>query len=308
MIGNQPASYIKAQLHAWKTGARINDPLGLMKSVADRLSDAEVEALAAYYGTQPGAPAASAENAPAAGGKTGGGAANGVHIGEIPHHGDPPAGRPRKGRAALRRRHARICRKAPSTRSCARGATSSITHSVSSEYVGNEQALRNCYLDARRLADSAPLWAAWVAYPAYRAKNKKVNTYVERLQGCFQYSMNAPASKAGRPPSADSDTILSLVACSYWLATGAPTGDDTMPGRGYPRLKETKQSFEPARGASVYAAKCTLCHGTDGAGVTLADGRALFPPLWGRDSYNWGAGMHKIDVAAAFTSTTCHWD
>jgi thiosulfate dehydrogenase len=112
--------------------------------------------------------------------------------------------------------------------------------------------------------------------------------------------MNAPASKAGGPPSADGDTILSLVAYSYWLATGAPTGDDTMPGRGYPRLKETKQGFEPARGASVYAAKCALCHGTDGAGILLADGRILFPPLWGRDSYNWGAGMHKIDVAAAF--------
>lgn len=302
-IANQPASYIKAQLIAWKTGARINDPLGLMKAVADRLSDAEVEGLAAYYATQPGAPAAPAENAPTAGGKTGGGAASGVHLEEIPHHGDPPAGRTAEGEGYFTSPAREDLPEGPFGEVVREGRDifeNTNLHRLSSEYVGNEQACRNCHLDAGRLADSAPLWAAWVAYPAYRTKNKKVNTYVERIQGCFQYSMNAPASKAGGPPSADSDTILSLVAYSYWLATGAPTGDDTMPGRGYPRLKETKQGFEPARGASVYAAKCALCHGTDGAGVTLADGRTLFPPLWGRDSFNWGAGMHKVDVAAAF--------
>jgi thiosulfate dehydrogenase len=26
----------------------------------------------------------------------------------------------------------------------------------------------------------------------------------------------------------------------------------------------------------------------------------VFPPLWGPQSYNWGAGMHKVDTAAAF--------
>jgi thiosulfate dehydrogenase len=34
--------------------------------------------------------------------------------------------------------------------------------------------------------------------------------------------------------------------------------------------------------------------------VTQGDGRTLFPPLWGAESYKWGAGMHKIDTAAAF--------
>jgi thiosulfate dehydrogenase len=24
------------------------------------------------------------------------------------------------------------------------------------------------------------------------------------------------------------------------------------------------------------------------------------PPLWGKDSYNWGAGMHRINTAASF--------
>ncbi len=31
-----------------------------------------------------------------------------------------------------------------------------------------------------------------------------------------------------------------------------------------------------------------------------ADGTTLFPPLWGEAAYNWGAGMHRVDTAAAF--------
>lgn len=38
-------------------------------------------------------------------------------------------------------------------------------------FVGNGLACRNCHLDAGRQADAAPMWAAWVSYPALRAKN-----------------------------------------------------------------------------------------------------------------------------------------
>jgi thiosulfate dehydrogenase len=173
-------------------------------------------------------------------------------------------------------------------------------HPSSDTYVGNELACGNCHIDAGRLAESAPLWAAWVAYPAYRSKTKTVDSFIERIQGCFEYSMNAQASAAGAPPAADAEPIASLAAYSFWLAKGAPTGDVTLPGRGYPPLAETEQGFDPARGRAVYAAKCALCHGQDGKGVINAEAGTLFPPLWGADSYNWGAGMHKVDTAAAF--------
>jgi thiosulfate dehydrogenase len=54
-----------------------------------------------------------------------------------------------------------------------------------------------------------------------------------------------------------------------------------------------------ARGQTVYEHDCALCHGADGLGQRAA-GRYVFPPLWGRDSYNWGAGMQDLDNAAAF--------
>jgi thiosulfate dehydrogenase len=43
-----------------------------------------------------------------------------------------------------------------------------------------------------------------------------------------------------------------------------------------------------------------LCHGADGAGQRTRDGYAVFPALWGPQSFNWGAGMERISTAAAF--------
>lgn len=167
------------------------------------------------------------------------------------------------------------------------------TQHHAADYVGNGLNCSNCHIDAGRRADSAPLWAAWGMYPAYRTKDRKVTSYAERLQGCFRYSMN------GTPPSAESRVIVALEAYSYWMAKGAPAGI-ALPGRGYP-----KKGFKPpqppdfARGEKVFKTDCALCHGDDGQGRKVA-GNYVFPPLWGPDSFNWGAGMHRLDNAAAF--------
>ena len=104
------------------------------------------------------------------------------------------------------------------------------------EYVGNGLACANCHLEQGRKANSAPLWAAYTMYPAYRKKNNKVNSYAERLQGCFQFSMN------GKAPEADGPVIAALTAYSYWLATGAPTGQE-LPGRAYPEVPKPKAAM-----------------------------------------------------------------
>jgi thiosulfate dehydrogenase len=56
-------------------------------------------------------------------------------------------------------------------------------------YVGNQLSCESCHLDAGRLAHSAPMWGAYPMYPAYRSKTHQVNTFAERLQGCFNYRL-----------------------------------------------------------------------------------------------------------------------
>lgn len=51
-IAGQHAGYIKAQLKAWQAGTRSNDPQNLMGTIAKRMSDDDIEAVAAWLATQ----------------------------------------------------------------------------------------------------------------------------------------------------------------------------------------------------------------------------------------------------------------
>lgn len=173
------------------------------------------------------------------------------------------------------------------------------TRANAGSHVGNGLSCSNCHLDAGRRPNASPMWAAWGAYPAYRAKNDQINTMEDRIRDCFTYSMNAPASSRGRAPPPADPIYRDLQMYFFWLAKGAPTGVD-LPGKGFVDLKPTMLGHDPARGAKVYAASCAACHGADGQGQKADDGSYVVPPLWGPMSFNWGAGMGKISNAAAF--------
>ncbi|WP_166208601.1 c-type cytochrome [Cognatiluteimonas telluris] len=52
-LAGQPAAYLSAQLHAWKQGTRRNDPLQLMQHISSALSDADIQAVSAWFAAQP---------------------------------------------------------------------------------------------------------------------------------------------------------------------------------------------------------------------------------------------------------------
>jgi thiosulfate dehydrogenase len=166
------------------------------------------------------------------------------------------------------------------------------TGKYAGKYVGNDLNCANCHLDGGRKPHSAPLWAAFVHYPAFRSKTGQVDTLAARLQGCFEFSMN------GKAPAQDDPIMTALQTYAAFLAKGAAVG---MPveGSGYVKLKKPAQAPDYARGEQVYAQDCALCHGANGEGQRAGD-RQVFPPLWGPRSFNWGAGMHQVDNAAGF--------
>ena len=159
-------------------------------------------------------------------------------------------------------------------------------------YVGNDLRCSNCHLDGGRLSGASPMWAAYVSYPVYRKKNDQVNSFQQRLQDCFRYSMNGKAPPLGDP------VLTALESYSFFLAKGLPTGEPA-PGRGFPELPKPTSAPDPAHGATAYRQHCAACHGADGTGQN-ADGKIVFPPLWGARSFNWGAGMASIKNAAEF--------
>jgi thiosulfate dehydrogenase len=52
-LAGQPAAYLASQLRAWKARKRPAGPLGLMGTVAGKLSEADILAVAEYFSAQP---------------------------------------------------------------------------------------------------------------------------------------------------------------------------------------------------------------------------------------------------------------
>jgi thiosulfate dehydrogenase len=92
-----------------------------------------------------------------------------------------------------------------------------------------------------------------------------------------------------------------MVAYIQFLSTDVPVGH-ALEGRGSPTLPLLSRAANPGRGATVFLEKCAACHQMNGLGMRKPGTAAgyLFPPLWGPDSFNDGAGMHRLIVSASF--------
>lgn len=276
-LAGQNAKYLERQLRAFQSGARPPGPDGIMKHVANQLTPSDIKAVATYLADLPvhGPIPASARRDVA------------------PHQDDALPGyfQPPLAKSLPKGHFGQAVRQG--------FLIFTDTPKYAKKYVGDQLSCSNCHTNAGRQANSSPMWAAWVMYPAYRGKNKKVNDIVMRLQGCFRYSENAQGSPTGHYPPASSHVMIDLESYMYWMAHGAPTGVK-MKGRGYVKLSRPAHPVSRADGAHVYAAHCEMCHGSDGQGSRINGHGRRFPALWGPHSFNWGAGMHKVSTAAAF--------
>lgn len=160
------------------------------------------------------------------------------------------------------------------------------TQNFASRYVGNSLNCDSCHLDAGTRRDALPLNVAGM-YPKWRAKNGKRNGIGLRIRECFLYSMD------GIMPPEDAPEVLAIAAYVTYLSQGEVLGREPA-GRGVPTIPDTGYDPNPATGRGVYLSKCASCHGEQGEGV------GEFPPVWGLGSYNRGAGMNRIEVAAGF--------
>lgn len=104
----------------------------------------------------------------------------------------------------------------------------------------------------------------------------------------------------GRPLPLESLEKKGFSAYMRWLSTGVPDGADLV-GAGTLQIKEPARASDPAHGEQVYTRICAACHGPHGLGQRSKNGAGYqFPPLWGADSFNNGAGMGRLLTAAAY--------
>lgn len=159
-------------------------------------------------------------------------------------------------------------------------------------YAGSALNCTSCHLDGGRTRWASPWVGIWGVFPEYRPRNARVNALEDRIGDCFERSLN------GRRPPHDSPEMIGILAYMQWLSREVPTGH-SVNGRGFARIAG-HGSADPVRGERIYAEKCAACHGADGQGMTGTDGAMIYPPLWGDRSFNIGAGMARLETAAAF--------
>ena len=157
--------------------------------------------------------------------------------------------------------------------------------------VGNGLNCTNCHLASGTVANAGPWIGIWGVFPEYRSRSGKLISLQERVNDCFERSMN------GKALAYNSVEMNNILAYMQWLSTGVPTGV-SVNGRGVGGM-DRKLVPNAANGKQVYAAKCASCHGAEGLGLKAGGGYA-FPPLWGKDSFNDGAGMARTYTAAGF--------
>ena len=190
------------------------------------------------------------------------------------------------------------------------------THALTKDLVGNKLQCKSCHLKgADGKVGTGEGISSWIgtaaAFPAWSGREKTVQSLQDRSNNCFMRSMD------GKRPIVDTEASMAIAAYITWLSTGTTI---KMNSKGpwsehntklYPKgVKKFKAIQKKAThenylaGKDIYAKKCASCHAMNGAGIPGA-----FPPLWGIDengkslSYNTGAGMSKLDKAAAWVQS-----
>lgn len=144
-----------------------------------------------------------------------------------------------------------------------------------------------------------PYGIPWVGvtfhYPRVDFRFARKATLEDRINDCMVRSLN------GRPLPDNGGEMKAMVAYMTWLSRDV---DKSIAGRRTPGIAVPDRAADPGAGAEVFGQHCQSCHAADGSGYRPlsagAKGRRVTPPLWGAESFNTGAGMHRVLTAAGF--------
>ncbi|MBP7809853.1 MAG: c-type cytochrome [Bacteroidia bacterium] len=156
---------------------------------------------------------------------------------------------------------------------------------------------QNCHLDAGAKVFGNNYGAVASTYPKYRARSGGMENIYKRVNDCFERSLN------GKVLDTASNEMAAIVAYINWLGKDVPKGKKPE-GSGFKDLALLDRAADPEIGKTVYIAKCQSCHQANGEGIMNGDKTAFtYPPLWGNNSYNDGAGLYRLSNFAKFVKS-----
>ena len=169
---------------------------------------------------------------------------------------------------------------------------------VKMRYTSSRLSCGSCHLGVGSEPGTLSLPSALHHYPRFSARYGYETTIEDRVNECMQRSMN------GKPLPKNSPEMMAMTAYIRSLsdqeeATAANRRKADEP----PTFKTPNRAADLKAGRKIEEERCGACHGKDGAGLAASKDPIhgyVFPPLWGPDSFNTGAGMHRVLTAARF--------
>ena len=132
------------------------------------------------------------------------------------------------------------------------------------------------------------------SYPKMSNRSGRVAPPTERITDCFERSLG------GTAPDTAGREVQAMLAYMKWVGKDVKKGQKLF-GNASEKLEYLDYAADPEKGKGVFISKCKICHGASGEGILNADKKTyLYPPLWGKHSYNDGAGMYRLSNFAGF--------
>lgn len=162
---------------------------------------------------------------------------------------------------------------------------------------GNRLSCSNCHLQKGTEKHAMGFVGIYHRYPRYYPPQDREVTLGERINACFERSLN------GRPLPLDSKELHAMTAYMSWLSAEVPK-DQKPVEAGLPGIKLLKRPADRIVGKEIYTHSCSACHGAQGEGLPK-DGQNfalgyVFPPLAGKDSFTTGSNLARLIVAARY--------
>ncbi|RYU91983.1 c-type cytochrome [Mucilaginibacter terrigena] len=161
--------------------------------------------------------------------------------------------------------------------------------------ISNGMNCQNCHLDAGKKIFGNNYASFISSYPKRSNRSGRITLPAERITECFERSLAAI-----KTPDTSGKEIKAMLAYMSWLGQNVKKGQNLF-GNATEKLAFMNHAADPVKGKSVFLAKCQKCHGVSGEGLLAADKVTyIYPPLWGKHSYNDGAGMYRLINFAGF--------
>ncbi len=160
--------------------------------------------------------------------------------------------------------------------------------------ITNGMNCQNCHLNAGKKSWGNNYGAVASTYPKFRDRSGSMETIYKRVSDCMERSLN------GKTLDSNSKEMKAMIAYIKWVGHAVEKGQ-TPSGSGIQPPAYLDRAASPEKGNLVYVSKCQSCHGANGEGVMALNGKSYtYPPLWGPQSYNTGAGLFRLSRFAGY--------